>query len=251
MTVEVHDDADALASAVAGELIQRLVAAQARGEVPQVGLTGGSIAEKIHVELGRIGPDSAVDWSRVGFWWGDERYVAADSPDRNARSARAVFLDVVGADPALVHEAPATDSGLSLDEAAASYAAEARAHDSGAFEVLMLGVGPDGHVASLFPGHPALEVDDEIAVAVPDSPKPPPERITLTFGALNRSRAVFFVVSGAEKADAVARAHAAEGAPGATVAETPARGVTGHPATPDHPATDIIWFLDRPAASAL
>ena len=251
MTVEVHDDASALASAVAGELIRRLIAAQARGEVPQVGLTGGSIAEKIHAELGRIGPDSGVDWSRVGFWWGDERYVAADSPDRNARSARALFLDVVGADATLVHEAPATDSGLSLTDAAASYGDEVRASGSGGFEVLMLGVGPDGHVASLFPGHPALDVNDTVAVAVPDSPKPPPERISLTFAALDRSRAIFFVVSGAEKADAVARAHAPEGAPGATVAETPARGVAGLPATPDHPATDVIWFLDRPAASAL
>jgi len=240
VTVEVHDDAAALASAVAGELIQRLVAAQARGEVPQVGLTGGSIAEKIHAELGRLGPDSGVDWTQVVFWWGDERYVAADSPDRNARSARALFLDVVGADPAHVHEAPATDSGLSLDEAAASYGEAVRELASGAFEVLMLGVGPDGHVASLFPGHPALDVTDRVAVAVPDSPKPPPERITLTFGALERSRAIFFVVSGAEKADAVARALA----PGGSVHETPARALT-------HTAADEIWFLDRPAASAL
>ena len=245
MTVEVHESAEALAAAVAGELIQRLVVAQARGEVPQVGLTGGSIAEKIHAELGRIGPDSDVDWSQVGFWWGDERYVAADSPDRNARSARAVFLDVVGADPAHVHEAPATDSGLSLADAAASYGAEVREHGSGAFEVLMLGVGPDGHVASLFPGHPALDVADQVAVAVPDSPKPPPERISLTFGALTRSRAIFFVVSGAEKADAVARTLAPDGTPGATVHDTPARGVTGLP------GTDTRWFLDHPAASAL
>ncbi|MGZ5404206.1 MAG: 6-phosphogluconolactonase [Nocardioides sp.] len=252
MSVEVHDGAAALASAVAGELIQRLVAAQTRGVVPEVGLTGGSVAEKIHGELGRIGPSSDVDWTRVQFWWGDERYVAADSPDRNARPARAAFLDVVGADPARVHEAPATDSGLSLADAAAAYGEEVRSHGSGGFEVLMLGVGPDGHVASLFPGHPALDVADQVAVAVPDSPKPPPERISLTFGALERSRAIFFVVSGEEKADAVARALAPAGTPGATVHQTPARGVTGLPATPDHPAaTDVIWFLDRPAASAL
>lgn len=244
MTVEVHDDAAALATAVARAVLRRLLDAQARGEVPQVGLTGGSVAEKVHAELGRLGPDSGVDWAQVVFWWGDERYVAADSPDRNARSARTLFLDVVGADPAQVHEAPATDSGLSLDEAAASYGEELRGSGSGCFEVLMLGVGPDGHVASLFPGHPALDVDDRIAVAVPDSPKPPPERISLTFAALERSRAIFLVVSGAEKADAVARALAIEGTPGATVGETPARRLTTHP-------TDLIWFLDAPAASRL
>ena len=246
-TVEVHDDNAALASAVAGEVLRRLVAAQARGEVPNVGLTGGSIAEQIHAELGRRGPASEVDWSRVVFWWGDERYVAPDSPDRNARGARESFLDVVGADPANVHEAPATDSGLSLDDAAASYGETVRRFGSGAFEILMLGVGPDGHVASLFPGHPALDVTDQIVVAVHDSPKPPPERVSLTFEAFERSRAVFFVVSGEEKADAVARALAEDG----SVHDTPARGITGTPASPTSPATDLIWFLDRPAASHL
>ncbi len=244
-TVEVHDDAAALATSVAGEVLRRLRAAQQRGEVPQVALTGGTIAEKIHVELGRLGADSGVDWGRVVFWWGDERYVEQGSSERNATAARSSFLDLVGVEPGHVHEAPATDSGLSLDEAAAAYSSQVREHGADSFEVVMLGVGPDGHVASLFPGHPALTVDDRVAVAVPDSPKPPPERISLTFPALNRSRAVFFVVSGEGKADAVARALAPEGAPGATVAETPARGVTGSP------ATELAWFLDRPAASHL
>ena len=252
--IEVHDDAAALATTVAGEVLRRLANAQDRGEVPQVGLTGGSIAERIHTELGRLGPQSEVDWARVVFWWGDERYVAADSEERNARSARAGFLDALGVDPAHIHEAPATDSGLSLEDAAAAYGQELREHGAGGFEVLMLGVGPDGHVASLFPGHPALDVDDQVAVAVPDSPKPPRERISLTFSALDRSRAVFFVVSGEEKAEAVARALAEDGSPGSDVHETPARGVRGVQATPDspdRPATELTWFLDRPAASHL
>ena len=103
----------------------------------------------------------------------------------------------------------------------------------------MLGVGPDGHVASLFPGHPALDVDDAIAVAVHDSPKPPPDRIRLTFSALNRARCVWFLVSGEEKADAVAAALAE----GTDLHDVPAAGVTGHEET--------IWFLDRDAASRL
>ena len=91
----------------------------------------------------------------------------------------------------------------------------------------MLGIGPDGHVASLFPGHPALDVDDRVAVGVPDSPKPPPERITLTFGALNRTRAVWFVASRRGQGRAPSpRALAADG----SVQETPARGVVGLPA---------------------
>jgi 6-phosphogluconolactonase len=241
--VEVFDDAEQLAAAVAGELLSRLAAAGTRDDSPQVGLTGGTIAEKIHAELGRHGPASDVDWSRVSVWWGDERYVAADSPDRNAGQARAAFLDRVPLAAGHVHEAPATGSGLSLAEAAAAYGQEVREHGSGAFEVLMLGIGPDGHVASLFPGHAALAVDDSVAVAVPDSPKPPPERISLTFAALNRSRAVWFVASGEGKAEAVARALADAG----SVEETPARGVTGLP----DDSTEIVWFLDRPAASRL
>lgn len=236
--VEVHPDAAALATAVAGEVVRRLEDAQARGDVPHLVLTGGTIAVRIHAEIGRIGPESEVDWSRVVFWWGDERYVARDSEERNARSARSGFLDALGVDPSHVHEAPALDSGMSLDDAAAAYGQELEEHGAGDFEVLMLGVGPDGHVASLFPGHPALGVADAVTVAVPDSPKPPPERISLTFPALRRSRAVFLVVSGEEKAEAVARALAAEG----TVQETPARGLAGVTTT---------WFLDRPAASAL
>ena len=101
----------------------------------------------------------------------------------------------------------------------------------------MLGVGPDGHVASLFPGFPQLD-STEIAVGVTDSPKPPPERISLTFPALNRARSVWFLVSGDGKAEAVARALG-----GADLHDVPAAGVTGHEET--------IWFLDRAAASQL
>ncbi len=178
---------------------------------------------------------SDVDWSGVDFWWGDERFVPRDSSDRNAGAARAAFLDPVGADPARVHEIGSSDDFATVADAAEAYGREVRTHGSGAFEVVMLGVGPDGHVASLFPGHPALDVDDEIAVPVTDSPKPPPERVSLTFPALNRTRATWLVVSGAEKADAVARALAGGDVPAARVGGT----------------EETVWFLDRAAASAL
>jgi len=244
--IEVFDDADELARAVAGELLARLGSGQADGGSPQVALTGGSIADRIHAELGRHGPGSDVDWSRVVAWWGDERFVDPGSEDRNARPARRSFLDLVGVPGDHVHEVPATDTVGSVEEAAAAYSRDVHEHGSGAFEVVMLGIGPDGHCASLFPGHPALEVDDRVAVAVTDSPKPPPERVSLTYGALNRSRAIWFVASGTEKAEAVARALAPEG----SVTETPARGVTGLPEIDGAP-TEVVWFLDRPAASHL
>ena len=235
--IEVQPDAAALATAVAGELLVRLADAQASGHEPHIGLTGGTIAEAVHRELARLSAGSDVDWSRVVVWWGDERFVAPDSADRNARGARAAFLDAVGVTQ--VHEMPSTADAADVGAGAAAYSAELRSESNGEFEVLMLGVGPDGHVASLFPGHPQLDVHDEIAVAVTDSPKPPPERITLTFPALNRSRSVWLLVSGEAKAEAVAAALADEG----DLHDTPARGVEGHDET--------VWFLDREAASRL
>ena len=233
-----HDDADVLVGDVASALLDRIEAAQARGEVPHIGLTGGSIAEELHRELARRAADSSVDWSRVAFWWGDERFVPADSPDRNAGQAREALLDQVGVDEANVHEVPASDEVATAEDSAAAYSATMREQGAGFFEVLMLGIGPDGHCASLFPGHPALGATDAIAVAVHDSPKPPPDRVTLTFEAMARCRAVWFIASGEGKADAVARALADEG----TVEETPARGVRGD---------ETVWWLDEAAASAL
>lgn len=236
--VRRHDDADVLVGDVASALLDRIEAAQARGEIPDIGLTGGSIAEELHRELARRAADSSVDWSRVRFWWGDERFVPADSPDRNAGQARAALLDHVAVDPANVHEVPASDHVATAEDAAEAYGAALREHGSGSFEVLMLGIGPDGHCASLFPGHPALDARDAIAVAVHDSPKPPPDRVSLTFEAMERCRAVWFIASGEGKAEAVARALAADG----SVAETPARGVRGD---------ETVWWLDEAAASAL
>jgi 6-phosphogluconolactonase len=236
--VEVHESAQELATSVAGAFLRLVADRQASGEIPQVALTGGSIAEAIHREIARLAPDSDVDWSRIDFFWGDERFGAPDSPDRNARPARADFLDVVGADPARIHEVSSTAQAESVAAAATAYAEVVRSAGAGRFHLTMLGVGPDGHVASLFPGVPQLDVDDEIAVPVSDSPKPPPERVSLTFAALNRSDEVWFVVSGAGKAEAVGRALA--GTP-PDVHDLPAAGVHGAVAT--------IWFLDRESAS--
>lgn len=241
--VEVKPDPDTLATAVAGELLNRIADAQAAGHVPHIGLTGGTIAEVVHREVARMAPASGVDWGAVHFWFGDERFVPSDSPDRNAGQARAAFLDEVGA--RRVHAAPASDEVATAEEAAESYASTIRSTGSGDFDVLMLGVGPDGHIASLFPGHPGLDATDALAIGVHDSPKPPPDRVSLTFEALNRAQAVWFLVSGEGKADAVRRGLvelAPEDEAGA-LRETPARGVRG--------TSETVWFLDSAAASLL
>lgn len=236
--VEVHPDADALATAVAGALVARLADAQERGEVPHVCLTGGTIADAVHRELARLGSDHGVDWSRVEFWWGDERFVPADDPERNAGQARRAFLDTVGTRADLVHEIGSSEEYDDVDAAATAYAQELREHGGDTFEVLILGVGPDGHVASLFPGSPHLDAEG-IAVGVTDSPKPPARRVSLTLGSLNRSRAVWFLAAGEEKSAAVARAQT----DGTDVHDVPAAGVAGREET--------VWFLDRAAASRL
>lgn len=237
--LEVLPDAGALAEHVARRLLGALAAAQADGRVPAIALTGGTIAEQVHAAVARLAETAGVDWSRVDVYWGDERFVPAADAERNAGQARRALLDRVPVDPARVHEVPASDSGVGdVGAAAAAYSATVRQHGSSRFDVVMLGVGPDGHVASLFPGSAQLDVDDRVAVAVTDSPKPPPQRVSLTFGALNRSAEVWFLVSGEGKAEAVARAHA-----GADRHEVPAAGVRGQERT--------LWLLDEAAASRL
>lgn len=236
-TIQRHPDAATLAGDVASAVLARLEEAQGRGETPNVGLTGGSIADLIHREIARRAEDSSVDWSRVVFWWGDERFVPADSDDRNARQARIALLDELPIPDENIHEMPAADQVATAEDAAAAYSEEVRNDGAGFFEILMLGIGPDGHIASLFPGHPALSATDAIAIAVHDSPKPPPDRVSLTFEAMERANAVWFVVSGEDKAEAVARALAEDG----TIQETPARGVRG--------TSETVWWLDDAAAS--
>lgn len=238
--VDIQPSPEALAAAVAGRLVIRLAAVQGTGRVPAIALTGGSIADKIHEAVVTATKD-AVDWSRVDIWWGDERYVPAGNADRNVGQARKSLLDHVDVSPGRVHEMPASDGPhVTVDDAATAYGDDLRDRGPEEFDVLLLGVGPDGHVASLFPGSAQLNVEDAIAVGVTDSPKPPPERISLTFEALNRSREVWFVVSGADKAAVVAKVLQADDV---AVRDLPASGVHGQEET--------VWFLDEDAASKL
>ncbi|MET7282764.1 6-phosphogluconolactonase [Kribbella sp. NPDC005582] len=241
----IHRDANALAHAVAARFVTALVDAQSNGRVAQVVLTGGRVAAAVYRAVAESPASATIDWHRVEFWWGDERFLPPGDPERNETQARDALLSKVEFDPARVHPMPA-DTGQTPEAAAEAYATELAATISAlsdvkgravpAFDVLMLGVGPDGHVASLFPGYPQLEVMDVSAVAVHDSPKPPPTRISLTIPALNRSREVWFVVSGADKASAVAEA--------LTEASTlPASAPKGRNRT--------LWLLDEEAAAEI
>ena len=190
MSEEVYPDAPALAAAIADRLTGRIALIQAEGRRPRIVLTGGTIA----IDAYKLIENELVDWTQVDFYWGDERFVPEGHADRNDQQARDAFLDRLGVPAANIHSMPAHGCDVSTAEAADQYAA---ALPSEPFDVTLLGVGPDGHVASLFPGFPAAARSPSgLAVEVFDSPKPPPVRISLTFPALNNSEAVWFIVAG-------------------------------------------------------
>jgi 6-phosphogluconolactonase len=228
MIIEILPDADALAQAIADRLTTHVAKLQAQGRTPRIVLTGGTIAASAYQRI----DEGAADWANVEFWFGDERFMPEGHADRNDQQARDAFLDRVGA--TRVHSVAGNDCSLSAAEAADEYAATLPAEP---FDVVLLGMGPDGHVASLFPQHSQLHETGRACVELFDSPKPPPVRITMTFPTLNRADAVWFLVSGEEKSGAVDRALADDG----TIDETPARGVHGRQET--------LWLLDEAAAT--
>jgi len=188
-------------------------------------LTGGTVGIDSLRAVAASPVRDAVDWSGVHLWWGDERFLPDGHADRNETQAREALIDVLGdALPAEnVHPMPALSDEVPTPEvSAALYADSLAAAGNPAFDVLLLGMGPDGHVASLFPGHEALGAQYATTVAVHGSPKPPPLRVSLTFDAIRRAREVWVVAAGAEKADAVASALG-----GASVTVTPAVGALG------------------------
>jgi 6-phosphogluconolactonase len=242
--VFVHTSGDLLASAAAARTVTRVADAIAAQGHAHLVLTGGGIGTKVLAAIAAAPARDAVDWRLVDFWWGDERFEAAGDPERNETGARAALLDVLGVAPARVHAVPGPDGpdGDDPDAAAARYAAElARAAggtgDVPAFDVLMLGIGPEGHVASIFPESPAAYATGSV-VAVRNSPKPPPTRISLTFSAIQAAREVWVLASGAEKADAVAEALS-----GVSQDKLPAAGARGRDRT--------LFLLDEAAAAKL
>jgi 6-phosphogluconolactonase len=244
-TVVVHADAALLAEAAAARLVTRLVDAQATRGRAHVVVTGGGVGTATLKALANTPARDAVDWSAVDVWWGDERFLPTGDPDRNETQARDALLDHVPLDPPRVHPMPALGEpwGDDVDAAAAAYAEELRAAARPeerlgvpTFDVVMLGVGPDGHVASLFPEHPALHEADRTVVGVRGSPKPPPVRISLTMPVIRSAGEVWLLAAGAEKATAVALALS-----GAGEVAVPAAGAQGQRAT--------LWLLDRSAAA--
>jgi len=243
-------DAAELAQAVAGRLTTRLVTAQAaRGHACLV-LTGGGVGIAALAALADSPGRDSIDWGSLDSWWSDERFVRAEDPERNERQARDALLDRVPIEQARIHPMPAAGSvaagpdGDDVHAAARAYADELARHASieahapvPHIDVLLLGVGPDGHVASLFPNAPALR-DARTVVGVEGAPKPPPRRITMTPSTIRCADAVWLVAAGGQKAPAVGLALSGAGA-----MSIPAAAVTGRHET--------RWLLDHDAAAEL
>ncbi|MCS6710602.1 6-phosphogluconolactonase [Brachybacterium sp. EF45031] len=246
-TTVVLDSADALVERAASDTAATVAGAIATRDTAHLVVTGGGLGTRLVQALPEALRRAEVDTSRLHVWWGDERFVHDGSEERNDTPVLDALLRDAAIPGGNVHRMPSSDSGMSLDEAAAWYGSvldrsggDAPFHTRGEafFDVLLLGVGPDAHVASLFPEHPDQKDISATAVPVRRSPKPPAERISLSWPALNSARRVLLLVSGEEKAGAVARSL---GDPEPWT--TPASAVRGLDST--------TWYLDRGAASQL
>jgi len=235
--IVLHASPTLLAAAVAARLVTRIVDIQSTGKIPSIVLTGGTTGIDVLRYINSSPARDAIDWRRVELFWGDERFVPADSDDRNEKQAREALLDQVPLNPDLVHAMASSDGefGDDVDAGASAYADLVARRDG--FDITLLGIGPDGHVASIFPEHPGV-YDDRLAIAVRNSPKPPPTRISLTLSTIRTSDEVWIITAGEAKASAIAMALG-----GAGEIAIPAAGAIGKART--------LWLLDKAAAVRL
>lgn len=245
--VVVHGTPQLVAAATAARLVTRLVDTQAAKGSASLVLTGGGIGIAVLEELRDLPARDAVDWSRVDIYWGDERFLPAGDPERNETQARDALLDHVPIPPERVHPMAPSDGdfGDDPDAAAAGYATllarAARPEDHGpvpTFDICLLGIGGEGHTASVFPASPAVYEQERTVVAVRNCPKPPPTRVSLTLPAIRRSAEVWVITTGQAKAAAVGMVMR-----GAGEIMVPAAGARGQRRT--------LWLVDRAAAAKL
>jgi 6-phosphogluconolactonase len=237
-TTMVYPDATTVAETTAARLLVAMAdALSARNEAHLV-LTGGTIGIATLARVAASPLADVIDWTSVHMWWGDERFLPLGDHDRNEVQAQRSLLNRLRLPEENIHRMASSEGAESPDKAAQAYSAElARFGDPApAFDVLLLGLGPDGHVASLFPGRPEVKVAAVSVVAVKDSPKPPPTRLSMTFPTINLAREVWILTSGAEKARAVAESLAHK------------KGIPGGMA---HGTERTLWLIDKAAAASI
>ena len=214
------DDAQEVINKVASDLINYISTAIANSKEVHICLTGGRAGTQVAKMLFA---SPAIDSRLVHIWWSDERYLESGNPERNDS---VVPSDLIT--KAQIHRMPSTNTTTDLVEAVSKASSDLHLNTTTRFcdrnvmmDISLLSVGPDGHIASLFPGHSALTSQAAI-VGISDSPKPPPQRLTWTFPTLNASEQIWFIATGSEKADAVSKLIA-----GGNLSEIPACGVQG------------------------
>jgi 6-phosphogluconolactonase len=195
--ISVVADAEEAARLVAERLAEQ---AAAGGSIV---LTGGSTPRRAYELATELEPN----WSSTELWWGDERCVPPDDENSNYGLAKAALLDRLDGEPAAIHRVPGE---LGRDAGADEYDQEAAYLRVGTFDLVLLGIGPDGHIASLFPNFPTLDVTDRDVVGSEAGHEPFVDRISMTLPRLCATRELLFLVTGEDKADAVARALAGE-----------------------------------------
>jgi 6-phosphogluconolactonase len=202
--VRIFEDAEEVARHAADLVAEQIAAARREGRDLHIALAGGSTPERAYELLAQ----TEGSWSHVHLWMGDERCVPEDHPESNARMVRESLLATERAEPPVLHTVPSPEVP---EDAAWLYGLEVREHVPGAvFDIVLLGMGPDGHTCSLFPGHPVLAVREALVAPVRDSPKPPPERVTLTLPVVRDARLTLLLATGEEKRDALSRALAGD-----------------------------------------
>lgn len=227
---------DDLATSMAGRLAQRLVELQGEQDRVHLALTGGNTAVPMYSAFATLAQATALDASKLELWWSSERYVPTTDQQRNSTAALSLLAGNMSMVSSQVHPMPSSTGTSDPDEAAYVYAEEL---GDVVFDICLLGIGHDGHIASIYPGHPSLKVQSEtslLALGVTNAPTAPHERVTLTLNAINRSREVWLLAAGAAKAEIVARA----------LKHDPSL-----PAGLVHGATATNWFLDSAAAALL
>ncbi|MBF4561050.1 6-phosphogluconolactonase [Microbacterium sp. VKM Ac-2870] len=239
--VVISPDAPTLAAAVADRLLSRLARRTSAGKTTHIALAGGQIGTAVLRAAGASAQRAEVDWSRVHLWWGDEVFASRSDAERHERAAREALIERVAIPAENVHAIPGSDDVDDPDAAALAYASELADYGNEEqpwpeFYVCFLGVGSDGHVASLFPDRAEIQVTDRAVVAVREAPKPPAVRVTLTRPVINSARCVWLVVSGTDKAAALGLALA-----GASYETVPAAGAKGRKKT--------MLFVDEAAAA--
>lgn len=222
-----------LAQDVAESLVRRIEKLQSDGRVVELCLTGGRVANLAYEHLARVVSTSKLDPGALELWWTDEAFVPTDDPRRNSLQALSRLASSFPLSPSRTHPMPSSDASADPAQAALTYGTDLAGRT---IDICLLGLGENGHVAALHPNHAGAEPTAAIAIGITDAPKPPAEQVSLTLSTINKSREVWMLATGKEKANAVARTFRGD-----------ATTISAHVSGVDR----TVWFLDEAAAADL